>query len=506
MSKRHGETVLCGQKLHSPNRETTGCSWASFPVEVRLTILEEISRQKLRGWASCAAVCKEWQVFIEQKNFRRLKLRASCIGELGRVSIRVRNLVQCIYLNIELPRYTCRFCRQTESRSCASRHSSIIRDTMLKLFHVLSTWQSTGHLILELNAYSPSDSEHWFKNYHFGLEHEDNGDLVRQQEATTKWHDPNHGWVNGQQVEAPRASAILRLFSPLCLSLPENLHEVHAVTGLVMRRQLRRQISLAALRFLLQRLPRLESIVYEPSRIWRRSRMIMCDEELASVIQDDIPSHVRTVSIFEDSNDQLALALRNDTLYFGLVDTNPSADPMLVGAFASKSRDFERLSISYMIDAQQFFNSCQLSYTWHHLQSLTLTSSILTRTAHPNEISTLLLDASLAALNMPQLESMIFWNSKHGEACAVIYHKNKANRQATLTWRGTWDLELGLDVFESWQKAASDSYHLRIKNERVQGVINSHGDAIYHLHLPGGVIDPVSLWQIRQEGMMQRMA
>lgn len=224
------------------------------------------------------------------------------------------------------------------------------------------------------------------------------------------------------------------------------------------------------------------------------------------MIQDGLPTHIRTVSIFEDFNDQLALALYNDPRYSRLTDTSPVADLTLARAFASKSRDFERLSISYMIEAQQFFNSCQLYYTWHHLQSLTLTSSILTQTTPQKEISTLLHNASLAALNMPQLESMVLWNSKRGEACAVIYQKNKTSRQAKLTWRATWDLELSHDVVESWQKAASDSYYLRIEIERVQGVIHSHGDAIHHLRLPGGVIDPISLWQIRHEGMMQRMA
>ena len=122
---------------------------------------------------------------------------------------------------------------------------------------------------------------------------------------------------------------------------------------------------------------------------------------------------------------------------------------MLVRAFASKSRDFERLSIAYMIAAQQFFNSCQPSYTWHRLQSLRLTSSILTQTAPQKEISALLHNASLVALNMPQLESMVLWNSKYGEACAVIYQRNKASRHDTLTWCGTWDLELSHDMVKS---------------------------------------------------------
>ncbi|KAI1492990.1 hypothetical protein F5X96DRAFT_623834 [Biscogniauxia mediterranea] len=505
MAKTQGHNVLCGRMFRSAETaRTRSSSWASLPTEIRLMILEEISRQKHRGWASCASVCKEWQVFIEQKNFYRLNLRASCLQGLRDMVVRQRHLVQYICLNIELLRYPCRSCQRTESSSQTSQHNSIVRETMHQLFSVLSTWQPTCRLILELNAYSPSDSEHWFKNYYFNLEHGHDGDLV--QGATTQWHDPAHGWVDGQQVEAPGAPAILRLFSLLCISLPKSLPEVHAVTGLVIRRQLRRQICPAALRLLWERLPRLESIVYEPWRILERSWKIMAHGELASVIQDALPSHIRTVSIFEDFNDQLALALDSDAPYLGFTDTDPIVNPMLVGTLVSKSRDFERLSISYMIDARQFFKSCQLSYIWHRLQSLTLTSSILTQTAPQDGISALLNNASLIALNMPQLERMILWNGKRGEACAVIYHKKRGSGQATLTWRGTWDLELTHDVVESWKKVASDSYRLWIKNERVQGVINSHGDAIYHLRLPVGVIDPVSLWQIRQEGMMQRMA
>jgi hypothetical protein len=76
----------------------------------------------------------------------------------------------------------------------------------------------------------------------------------------------------------------------------------------------------------------------------------------------------------------------------------------------------------------------------------------------------------------------------------------------TLTWRGTWDLELSDDVVECWRKVAPDSCYVRFEKEALRDVdIRSHGDAIYHLRLPEGVVDPASLWQIRQEGMMQRM-
>ncbi|KAH6855003.1 hypothetical protein B0I37DRAFT_423010 [Chaetomium sp. MPI-CAGE-AT-0009] len=78
---------------------------------------------------------------------------------------------------------------------------------------------------------------------------------------------------------------------------------------------------------------------------------------------------------------------------------------------------------------------------------------------------------------MPQLETMALWFGKKGEACAVIYHREKGSRRATLTWRGTWELELGRDVVESWKKVASDPCRLVVESERLQAdLINSHGD------------------------------
>ncbi len=231
--------------------------------------------------------------------------------------------------------------------------------------------------------------------------------------------------------------------------------------------------------------------------------------ELASLVRDTLPEHLKRISIFKDFNNQLILALNHSTSRFSRsVDANSDADLELAKAFAAKSHYFERLSISYMIDAQQFFTSCQqLLYTWKILQSLTLTSSTLAPTTPRRDIYTLLKNASLTALNMPQLKCLVLWNSEQGQACAVIYLRHTDSRMATLTWRGTWDLELSHDVVESWKKVASGSCHLRIESEALQDVdIRSHGDAVYHLRLPDGVIDTESLRQIRQEGVMQRMA
>ena len=55
--------------------------------------------------------------------------------------------------------------------------------------------------MLELNAFSPSDSEHWFKALDAQIDEE--SEQQQQQETPTRWHDPKHGWIDGRQVEAP---------------------------------------------------------------------------------------------------------------------------------------------------------------------------------------------------------------------------------------------------------------------------------------------------------------
>jgi hypothetical protein len=200
------------------------------------------------------------------------------------------------------------------------------------------------------------------------------------------------------------------------------------------------------------------------------------------------------------------VALDDDTPHVGPdIQISPAAGLALAKAFAAKSRHLEHLSVSYMIDAQQFFTSCQqLPCTRHFLKSLTLTSSTLSWRTPRENIYTLLQDASLVAQRTPQLQTMVLWNSAPRQVCALIYRRHIGGAMATLTWRGTWDLELSDDVVESWKKVCC---YLRVEKEELRDVdIRSHGDAIHHLRLPEGVIDSESLCQICREGRMQRLA
>lgn len=222
------------------------------------------------------------------------------------------------------------------------------------------------------------------------------------------------------------------------------------------------------------------------------------------MIQDALPSQVKTLSIFEDPNSELVSAMRRDGVLRQLVDDNMTAGAGLVIALVLRSCDLKHLSISFMVDARQFLDALQSTDCCHELQSLTLTASILKRESQSCEIASFISDASSFPQRMKQLERLILWNSKPGEACAVIYQRDRSTQQATLMRRGTWHFELNDKVVESWENV-DPGFFLRIEHEQLQAAVKETGDAIYHLGLSGEVIDPTSARQLRHEASVRSL-
>ncbi|KAH7175390.1 hypothetical protein EDB81DRAFT_895922 [Dactylonectria macrodidyma] len=206
-----------------------------------------------------------------KKTFRQLKLKQSCLDGLERTIQRQQGLVRHIWLNIELRPYTCRCCRECESLTWTHMNNKIILDAISKLFSVLSTWKPTREgLTLEQNAYSPSDSQHWCKNWYFGAPDKDNIlDPERPlQNDATEIDDPNHGWRNGMQIDPPNNDAIRRPHATVSIKIPKETPKVEAVTAFLLRRQCRRQWDPSTLSCLWKKLPQLESIMYEPWQLY----------------------------------------------------------------------------------------------------------------------------------------------------------------------------------------------------------------------------------------------
>jgi hypothetical protein len=113
----------------------------------------------------------------------------------------------------------------------------------------------------------------------------------------------------------------------------------------------------------------------------------------------------------------------------------------------------------------------------------------------------MLMGAGRAAISMPKLQIMEIWNGVKWNAC-VFRYQVMANL-ITLSWCGTWDLELAVEVVNAWREVALlySGHELYIQaNQRLNKQdIDSHAAAICALELSEQVIYPVSLEQIWRE-------
>lgn len=247
-------------------------AWVSLPAEIRLMILEIIADQKHPGWASLASVCREWQHALEKVNFYKMKLRVSCLSGFERIfSPQKRGMVRHICLNVELPRYVSTCCSERPSPS--AKISYIVSNGISDLLSILGTWRPAGDLALEINVYSPSDCEHWFKHALLSSDdvEPDADAMLDAWSAEHRHHDPQHGWIHGPQVQAPPRAAVLRLFRPILLETYK-FPQIQAVTSFIIRRQFRRCIYPSSVARLLCSFKRLKHISYEPWRPYESSR------------------------------------------------------------------------------------------------------------------------------------------------------------------------------------------------------------------------------------------
>ncbi|WDK09169.1 hypothetical protein CGRA01v4_00447 [Colletotrichum graminicola] len=469
-------------------------TWGSLPAELRQMILELLARQT-SGWGACASVCKEWKATLEKESFRQLKLQQTCLADMETmIDARKARLIKHIWLNIKLRPYTCRSCQFAESYSWFCSNNRLAKQAIVKLFSILSCWpvKEGADLTLELSIQSPSDKEHFFKNLYFGDEDDDlTFDWSRRQphdsHSKRLFHDSRHGWENGRQINDPDTSAIRRIFEPLDFKIREDLPRVNAVTRFILRRQCRRQIEPQLLGSLFDKLPRLQSLIYEPWQSWDSFA-----QGYLNLVESHLPHTVKKISVFEDTNEKYI------TLFQPGSDTVRVTSPAVSAAFAKRSLGLEQLSVAFMVDASDFFQSCQQDWIWINMRSLTLTSRLTQRESH--KVMRLLNSAAKTALSIPHLHTLVMWNSYKGEAFKFFYHvKSNSTR---IGWRGTWDLKLGSDTIRNWQMVADKytRYNLEVISEPlISTVVNSRAYAIELLDLPAEVVHPVSLLQIRGE-------
>lgn len=121
-------------------------------------------------------------------------------------------------------------------------------------------------------------------------------------------------------------------------------------------------------------------------------------------------------------------------------------------AAAKASLRLHYLSVSFMVDANSFFQARQPSWEWPNLTSLALTSGLLAPEKSSEAINNMIRAAADAAMMMPELETMEIWNGRKRLAALFKYQSIKrGGRTAVITWRGTWELPLQPDLIQAWE-------------------------------------------------------
>lgn len=221
---------------------------------------------------------------------------------------------------------------------------------------------------------------------------------------------------------------------------------------------------------------------------------------------DAIPrfnENLKRLVIFENFNQQYPPIMQRFQFGADLAncDIHRKPSPAVRRKIALASLKLEHLAASFIVDASHFFE-IEPSWEWSNLSSIVLTSNLLTPDQDPIKIEVMLQAAAAAAIKMPRLETMEIWNGRQGLAALFKYQVFHDREEATITWRGTWQLSMEESSTQAWE-AVIDQYggfRLNWVQEHLdEAVIKSHGDAIHHLMLSSSVIRPISLQQIQME-------
>ncbi|EHK26485.1 uncharacterized protein TRIVIDRAFT_63786 [Trichoderma virens Gv29-8] len=342
-----------------------------LPIEVQMMVLKLLQSHNNGGTTSnYAAVSKEWQLYFETFNFRRLILGQSCIQEFSRiVRQHRRGMVKHVWLRVKLARYLCPACEWPEKPLEIIENNQIFTAALYRLLDILSSWKksgqhgvSNGGLVLELSAYSPSDSEHHFR-YPLGKDdyphkYDENsivddtvkfGPLEDSPENSLSEDNITHEFSHMPYLGKTRGAC--RLFGSLIkldyrrLDIPKanrRLPGVSVVKGLLHRRRYPRSFHPDTLRKIFESLHGLENMMLEP--------LIQDYPCLDKNAQRGFDVFLRQIGSLK------RLSIYGDHEYYGKNRYKPYGMlPSLGWTLADESHSLEHLSIAFLADAKDFF-------------------------------------------------------------------------------------------------------------------------------------------------------
>ncbi|CAN8095559.1 unnamed protein product [Discula destructiva] len=422
-----------------------GRRWDCLPYELHRKTLQILAHDELKSQllAEYAVVCKSWQVLIEEVNFKELAIKHADVSKLDEIVQGPRRAyLKHLWLSVELDKYHYRLRFEPESEEEQEANNFKFTLALYDLFEVLETWDTPGFwkerngrgLNLELKAFSPSDKKNLF------------GSAGLNFDGNSRYFDS------------------LLDFYLLALNEPRGIHGlpmVKVITGLHILRRNYRNISAAAVTPIIRSLPCLEEVRLEPWQQPDEPAQEDVDSELASQIPF-WPSQLRRVSLFThfgafDPNPLDALLdADGDTI------PRPNTYRFLGQGLQRLSTTLEELSVSYMTDAEHFFepftklsprSKLSPAIHWPNLQWLTLTSGVISKYAESDEINGLLRGAGMAAQHMPKLQAMELYNATkwHG---AGVFRYLVINNTGVVSWTSVFKFKMSREVKTTWRQVA----------------------------------------------------
>ena len=238
--------------------------WDSLPAEIQVHILEALVLHD--DSARYASICRAWQTVIEGKNFAHLKVTRSRLAGFSDIGYRHRHLVECICFSIEPSEQHCPQCGGMGLYNWAHAPTKLIRKAIQDLVIELITWEPSGRLQLDISLKAPSALRFSSNTIQYGPGVFSKPKKARIIQCSHWLHDPS---------ERGQAAYMLNRSTEVSKPEPEpkpsqTMPKARAVTSLLLRRQTRHQWKSEVLEELLDLLPKVHEIHYEPWRDWRR--------------------------------------------------------------------------------------------------------------------------------------------------------------------------------------------------------------------------------------------
>lgn len=214
--------------------------------------------------ARYASICRAWQIIIEQKIFARLKVTRSRLAGFSDIGYRHRHLVKYIWFSIEPSEHHCPHCGCVGIYGWHPVPIITIRKAIQDLVIQLSTWEPSGSLLLDISVEGHPSSTIQY------------GPGVIMEPKKAKPTQCSH-WLHDTSVQGEVAYSFFNKTTDNSKLEPEpepnhEMPKARAVTSLLLRRQNRRSWKSEGLEELLDLLPEVHEIHYEPWRDIRRMK------------------------------------------------------------------------------------------------------------------------------------------------------------------------------------------------------------------------------------------